>query len=108
MDLLATKGTRRALREALETLPDTLDDMYRETMERITDQNEFDRQLALRVLSWVSYASRPLTLKELQHALASEDSRRMFDEENIVDDDLLLSSCAGLVAFDRENGDVRL
>lgn len=108
MDLLATKGTPKDLRKALGALPNTLENMYCETMQRVTDQTEFEKQLGLRVLSWVSWASRPLKPKELQHALAVEDSQRNFDDENIVDEDLLLSSCAGLVTLDRENGDIRL
>jgi hypothetical protein len=46
MDSLATKATRKAVREALKTLPNELDDIYLEAMQRIESQNKDDKQLA--------------------------------------------------------------
>ena len=43
MDLLATMIHSQAVREALESLPKELDDIYDETMKRIEGQIECDR-----------------------------------------------------------------
>jgi hypothetical protein len=44
-------------------------------MERI-DQVKERKDLAYRVLSWIVYAMRPLTVDELTHALAVEIGRQ--------------------------------
>jgi hypothetical protein len=102
MDSLVTKATRKAVREALKTLPKELESTYDEAMQRIRSQNDDDKQLAERVLCWISFAFRSLTLNELQHALAVELGESELDEENIPDEELLTSLCAGLVIIDRQ------
>jgi len=108
MDSLATKGTLNAVRNALKTLPDELDDTYHEAIQRIECQNEYDRQLAEQVLAWIPYALRPLTSKELQHALAVQPGERGLDEGDLPDEELLTSLCAGLVVIDKESTIIRL
>jgi ankyrin repeat protein len=108
MASLSTKPNRKAVREALETLPDQLDDTYDEVMRRIESQNSDDRKIAQRVLGWISFAKRPLSLLELQHALATEPRAERFDEDNVMDQELITSTCAGLVFVDDESNVVRL
>ncbi|KAI9774757.1 MAG: hypothetical protein M1839_001624 [Geoglossum umbratile] len=108
MDSLATKATRKDVRKALETLPKELYDTYNEAMQRIDSQNNDYRQLAKRVLFWISFALRPLTLKELQHALAVEPDESELDQDNIPDEELLASVCAGLVTIDHKSSIIRL
>jgi ankyrin repeat protein len=108
MDSLVTKGTRKAVREALKTLPKELESTYQEAMQRIQSQNDDDKQLAERVLYWISFAFRPLALNELQHALAVEFGESELDEENIPDEELLTSLCAGLVIVDKQSNVIRL
>ena len=47
-------------------------------------------------------------MKELQHALAVEPDKSEPDEENLPDEELLTSVCAGLVIVDRESNIIRL
>jgi ankyrin repeat protein len=108
MESLAQKHTRRAVREALENLPKGLDEMYDNVLGRIYNQDEEDVQLAKKLLSWVSYALRPLTVTELQHALATEPDDRKIDKEAILDASLMLSVCAGIMTIDRESSVIRL
>jgi hypothetical protein len=82
--------------------------MYEEAMRRIESQNSDDKQLAERVLLWITFALKPLTLKELQHALAVEPDETDLDEEDLPDEELLASVCAGLVTVDREGDIIRL
>jgi hypothetical protein len=77
-------------------------------MERICNQDEDDAKLAKRVLSWISYALRPLTTKEIQHAIAVEPGEKELDEEALPDEELLISVCTGIVTIDQESNIIRL
>ena len=108
MDTLASKVSRKGIRQALKTLPISLDATYDEAMARIDAQNNDDKQLAEQVLAWISFAVRPLSLNELQEALAVEPGSHQLDEDNIPGEELLTSVCAGLVVVDQESQLVRL
>jgi hypothetical protein len=64
--------------------------------------------LAKRVLSWITYAVRPLSVKELQHALAVMPDTTELDPDDITDDEILTSICAGLVVIDEERNVIGL
>jgi hypothetical protein len=102
MDALVQKHNVTEVREALENLPRDVDETYNEAMERIERQNEADRALAKRVLSWVTHAYRPLTVCELQYALAVVHGTIALDLDNITDEEILTSICAGLLVVDEE------
>ena len=70
-------------------------------MQRIYDQNKEDASLAKNVLMWVSHASRPFKVAELQHAIAVMDQEvgSQIDEEDLTEVDILISVCAGLVSM---------
>ena len=108
MDSLVSKGSRKAVRESLKTLPKDLDGTYEEAMRRIEDQNEDERLLARQVLMWISSAVRPLKLDELQEALAVEADAHQLDEDNLTEGELLTSVCAGLVTVDKSSNVIRL
>ena len=108
MDSLAKKHNRRDVRMTLNNLPKELDDTYDEAMKRIRSQDGGDVELAEKVLYWISYAVRPLTVSEIQHALATEPGDVGLDEEALPDEDLLVSVCAGLVTIDQKSNIIRL
>lgn len=108
MDSLVSKPTCKAVRKALRTLPSTLDQTYEEAMTRIDGQIEDCRDLAYQVLSWLSYANRPLTVDEVRHALAVEITESALDPKNLPDEDILVSVCAGLATIDQPSGIMRL
>jgi hypothetical protein len=85
-----------------------LDDAYKEAIQRIEGQLSGDYELAKRVLSWITYAKRPLTTAEICCALAVEPDEAELDPENIPDVEDLLSVCAGLVVVDQESAVIRL
>jgi hypothetical protein len=70
MDTLATKNNPRAVRDALDVLPTEVEATYSDAMCRITAQSKDDKDLAENILVWVIYARQPLSLRELQHAVA--------------------------------------
>ena len=77
-------------------------------MKRIYSQDAEDVELAKQVLSWISYAKRPLTVSELQHALTIVPGARDLDDNALTDKELLLSVCAGIVTIDNESNIIRL
>ena len=77
-------------------------------MERINEQKEGLRDLAKRVLLWITCAKRPLTTIELLHALAVVVGASAIDKENLPQIEDILSVCGGLVRVDKESGTIRL
>ena len=108
MDTLATKNNPRAVRDALDVLPTEVEVTYREAMRRITAQSKDDRDLAENILVWVIYARRPLSDRELQHAMATLPWKTDIDPESLVPEILLTTVCAGLVVIDGYQRIVRL
>jgi hypothetical protein len=76
-------------------------------MERIKQQGGSDENLAKNVLLWVAQARRPLSVAELQHALAVLPGIKEMDADYVTDEDVLISVCAGVVVVDEEQGIVR-
>ncbi|KAJ7117091.1 hypothetical protein C8R44DRAFT_983359 [Mycena epipterygia] len=108
IESLGTKSTVKAVREGLKNLPKDLDRTYENAMKRIEDQNEEDREIAHSVLTWVANAKRLLTVRELQEALAIEPGTKFLDDDNILDIEIILSVCAGLVIVEESTSVVRL
>ncbi|KAJ6491214.1 hypothetical protein DFH09DRAFT_1003435, partial [Mycena vulgaris] len=108
IESLREEATIKAVRKALEHLPKGLDTTYESAMKRIEDQGDKNKQIAYSTLTWVMNAKRPLTVSEIQTALAVEPDSRELDEDNVMDIETILSVCAGLVIIDKEASLVRL
>ena len=108
--MVLEKPTKAARREALADLPLKLNDAYAGMLARIQDSSRSPHltgNLGMQVLMWLHLATRPLRLKELQHALAVvlEEGKRGnvdLDEDQIPTQKRLLDSCIGLVIVDEE------
>ena len=77
-------------------------------MERINGQVIDFKRLANQVLSWIVCAKRPLTIRELQHALAVEVGESQLNKHSLLEIEDMVTSCAGLVTVDEESGIIRL
>ncbi|KAJ7223968.1 ankyrin repeat domain-containing protein [Mycena rebaudengoi] len=108
VESLATKITVKSLREALTNLPKDLEHTYNEAIERIESQSEEDRNLAFLTLTWVANAKRPLTIAELQEAIAIEVDSKSLDPDSILDITYIVGVCGGLMVIDLADGQVRL
>jgi len=111
VEALAKKQTRKAVRLALNALPKGLDDTYEEILQRIESQDDDDVMLARQLLSWISFAKRPLKLSVVQDAIAAmslEPEEGYFDLESLPEEDILLAVCAGIVTFEKESTNIRL
>ena len=101
MDSLESKTTPAEVSLACERLPETLDDMYYGLLLRIDLQESENRQLAEKVICWVSYTLESLQLRQLQEALAFGSGISKFDSSSLVDQNVIVSVCAGLVEIDQ-------
>ncbi|GAM40121.1 hypothetical protein TCE0_034r12223 [Talaromyces pinophilus] len=101
MDHITSLITIRKMRQALESPPVDYKEVYGRTMERIAKQNAGRKTLAVKVMVWICYTKRPLTLEELQQALATEDGEEEIDPENVESARSLLSCCLGLVVLSK-------
>ncbi|KAL6697324.1 hypothetical protein J3F84DRAFT_394022 [Trichoderma pleuroticola] len=98
LDTLVDKVTIADVREAVIQLPKQV----------INGQKEGFRNLATRVLAWISFAKRPLSTKELQRALAVKIGMDVLEEDAIPQVQDMVSFCAGLVTVDEESDVIRL
>ncbi|KAK4069615.1 uncharacterized protein Triagg1_7039 [Trichoderma aggressivum f. europaeum] len=120
LDTLVDKITIADVREAVMQLPkqvsgsgedkrlEILNQAYESAWERINGQKEGFRNIATRVLAWISFAKRPLSTKELQHALAVKIGIDELDEDAIPQVQDMVSFCAGLVTVDEQSDVIRL
>jgi ankyrin repeat protein len=86
---------------------EALKDAYKNTVERIKGQQPGLRDLAQKVLAWITYSQRPLKVLELQHALAVELGDTELDADNINEESQMVSVCAGLITVDDKSKIIR-
>jgi ankyrin repeat protein len=111
LDSIIHKTTHKAIILALDNLlkgSNALNRAYGEAIRRIKEQDQEHAKQALRVLSWITCAERPLTSIELQYALAIEAGELELGGDNFQDIEEIVSLCAGLVTIDEEGDVVRL
>ena len=112
MDRIFAARTVKGIKSALTSMPGGLDELYRQTLERIKQAGD-DGTLGMRILSWITHARRPLLVDELRYGLAveySDDGEGLeeFDEDNLLLPGSLVDVCAGLVVIDSTSQMVRL
>jgi hypothetical protein len=111
LESLKTKTDIRSLRKALDILPEELDKTYEEAIERIQSQPEDESKLAMRVLSWITHAIRPLKVEEILYAIAVmnlDPGDTTLDEEGLTDEAELITVCGGIVIVDQDSRVIRL
>jgi ankyrin repeat protein len=97
------------VRKALKDLPigpNAYDAMYSDTIGRIREKPH--KSLAMRVLSLIVWVKRPLTAREVQHALAIDDGTEYLDKTSITDIEDIVSACEGLVRLDHKDSTLQL
>ena len=100
--------TPKTILAALENLPTTPEELYAEAITRIQSQDSEDVKIAMRFLRWVLFTYRPLTFKELQHAMAVNPGDVELESGELLDEEFLLPLTAGLVSIDAKGAAVRL
>jgi hypothetical protein len=87
------------IKSRFKTLPKTPTEAYRNVLDRMTPG---DADLARRVLDWLLNAARVLAMSELREALAIQIDPTL-DEDNILDAELVVRVCGGLITHNRDN-----
>jgi ankyrin repeat protein len=84
------------LRKALATLPPTLDKTYERILAAI---DEIDADYAIRILCWLAFSERPLSIGEVSEVVAIDvDRDPAFNQEEVLEDPQeVLEICSSLV-----------
>jgi len=101
------KKTPRKRKEALQTLPRTLEDLYGDIMMGIDKSEPESKELALKAFSWVWHAKRPLSITELCQAVAVERDFEDIGEGDCPDPLDVIECCRGLLLHEQSSGIVR-
>ncbi|KAK1655916.1 hypothetical protein BDP81DRAFT_456712 [Colletotrichum phormii] len=98
IDAWSNKLNAKKLKEALRAFGSTNEKenaysaVYDEAMKRVRSQPSEQTEPALKILSWIIGAKRPLKVTELQHALAVEEGHSRLDQDNITPIETMISS----------------
>ena len=101
-------GAKAVRQEETGLASSAYDHAYTIAMDRIRGQALGQRELALDALMWLAFALRPMTMTELQEALAVEVGEPAFDATNMSDAEDIISACIGLAIVDEGSSVVRL
>ena len=104
LNVLEHLPTAADVKDALNSLPPTYDGCYEFTLKQIEMKDPIQRDLAFKVLAWLSHTLGVLTVKALQEALAMETGGENLSEEKLVPVDNLIAACSGLVVTDTIEG----
>jgi hypothetical protein len=84
-----------------QPIPKELFDIYDQVMERLRHQGYFDLpDLAIRILSWIFHAQRPLQMSELREAIAIRDGDVDLKMSDLNDPAVVVEACGGFVVHD--------
>lgn len=90
------------LQKALATLPPNLDQTYDHILNAI-DKDYF--QYARRILQWLTFSARPLSIDEVAEVVALDGNRDpAFDRDGVLEDPLeVVNICSSLVTIANDN-----
>jgi hypothetical protein len=94
----------QAVHEITNNVPNNLWDVYKGVIERI---EKGDRDLALRIFSWLFRAQRILRMDELLEALVVEKGDTDLDRECLLEPSDVIKCCNSLVVYEESSGFVR-
>ncbi|KAF2818579.1 ankyrin, partial [Ophiobolus disseminans] len=107
LDTLGKCRNRADLRRALAALPPTLDKTYDRILCAVAAE---DAEYAVRVLLWLAFSNRPLTVDEVAEVVAIDVARNpAFNRDEVLEDPLeALDICSSLVTITTDNDNERL
>lgn len=123
MDSLSDKTSKRELRDAVKELRRTnvkldksdqkhqssvLNAAYSDVLKRIKAQPPGHCAIALKALTWITFAQEQLSIQRFRGAVCTIVGDRTFDMDNLRSIDTLISMCCGLATVDKKAGIVRL
>ncbi|ESZ90972.1 hypothetical protein SBOR_8635 [Sclerotinia borealis F-4128] len=96
---LAEAIDSQSIIEAIDKIPEGLNGVYGQILDRLGAQSIRRRTLARKILLWVCCTTRPLSWKELQCALSWDDIKEEFLEDQRPFKDAVLDLCAPLIEY---------
>lgn len=98
LNILGKCRNRVMLRKTLATLPPTLDWTYDRILSTISEE---DSDYALRILWWLTFSARSLSIDEVAEVVAIDAKRDpAFDRDKVLEDPLeVLNICSSLVTI---------
>ncbi|KAH7548916.1 hypothetical protein BM1_10689 [Bipolaris maydis] len=98
LDTLGKCCNRAMLRKSLATLPRTLDQTYERILCTISEEH---CKYAIRILQWLTFSARPLSVKEVAEVVAIDVARDpAFDRDEVLEDPFeALNICSSLVTI---------
>ncbi|KAG7290327.1 hypothetical protein NEMBOFW57_000327 [Staphylotrichum longicolle] len=105
---LASKRTLEDLELGIVELHTDLDAVYAKALGQIQHQAKWKRDLAIKVLNWLVYAERPLSLDELIHALGVNEADNELHRDRLLTEQDITLACAGIVLADPDRRTVSL
>ena len=100
MDEISNKTKPKRIEEALQKLPQGLNENYDRIIDRIKSQGPERWNLARKVLLWLSIVPEPLSIGALQEAVAVESGMTSMGIRDLDDMESMISVCAGLVVLE--------
>jgi ankyrin repeat protein len=94
------------LRKSLATLPQTLDQTYDRILTAISEEYS---DYAIRILQWLTFSARPLSVEEVAEVVAIDVARNpAFDRDEVLEDPLeVLDICSSLITITMNEADGR-
>ena len=77
-----------------------MDEVYNRILGAIREQPPNTQKIVFRALSWIGYATRTLTVRELLEAISVEANQYQLDDSDMIRFEDLLDYCNGLVIAD--------
>ncbi|KAJ4191122.1 hypothetical protein NW767_011157 [Fusarium falciforme] len=108
LDTLSKCGTLKSIEDALDQLPEDLDEAFEGAINQIKNRHGFKRDLARHVLTWVVHAKDDLTVKQIEDSFAFHQSNGDSWQDSLPRKHSPVSVCAGLVVEDLDKGTLRL
>ncbi|EDU41188.1 vegetative incompatibility protein HET-E-1 [Pyrenophora tritici-repentis Pt-1C-BFP] len=107
LDTLGKCCNRAMLRKSLATLPRTLDQTYDRILSAISEEYS---EYAMRILQWLTFSERPLSVEEIAEVVAIDVARDpAFDRDEVLEDPLeALDICSSLVTITKNEAGGRL
>lgn len=93
--------------DALRTVPSDLPEAYKEILQRIENKGIGAKRLAMKILSWIFLAKRPLKMDELREALTVREGDTRLKSMYMIGFERIVEICEGLVTMDECSGITR-
>ncbi|KAH6870864.1 hypothetical protein BKA70DRAFT_1242186 [Coprinopsis sp. MPI-PUGE-AT-0042] len=103
LDALCECAMAHEVRQTLDEFPLNIQDVYLQTWNRILGQRSSHVLMAKATLVWVLNSSRPMTIRELERAVATSPETYKFEPSRLAPGKTLIALCQGLVTLEEES-----